>query len=495
MERNEKGFTLVEIIVTFCLISTISFLLFQIVLSLKNLYTSSDYKTILLIDQGNLTRRINDDFFDLNVNEIKTCSDGTVDHQLCLDFVLTDPSTRDEAGEPTKVTKRLEVISPKEDVEGKIIYDGYAMTFAKGSQLGEVEAKLSYIPDDTVRYNTFLTIDAPITNKLSPGDFGLHMTTQFYTEMDANGELSPTKMNEYNQLQSSDWGLTGVQSVHLTTFTVNDMIRRVLATEGGKYTKDGLYDVSLDVWNRNDKDFPKYVYKGTNPNNFIVIDAKCYRIMQITQENGLKIIYDGTYVGNSCRSETTASKTANYGTNNNWLNSQIRNTTLTNFVLDKNISSNSNFFYGAVTLPSTSTEDTYTNMVNMLVQQKGASAIPEVVSEYYGDHAKSIAVPSILDYALSSSAETCTGILSARTGGCNSANYLAKGFNYWLMTADGANTTNAWSIVGGKLTSSTVGTSMGVRPVLYLKASTTFTLSEGGVGAKGSSTNPYIVNS
>lgn len=494
MKSNEKGFTLIEIIVTFCLISTISFLLFQIILSLKNLYTSSDYKTVLLIDQGNLTRRMNDDFFGLNLKEIKTCENG-VDQALCLDFVLTDPSNRNEAGELTRVTKRLEIVKPKENVDGKIIYDGYAMTFAKGSTLKDVKATLSYIPDDTVRYNTFLTIEAPLTNKLSSGEFGLHFTTQFYTEMDANGELPIATATMYNQLKEVAWGLTDVQPITLTTFTVNDMIRRVLATEDGNFIKDGLYDVSLEAWNETDKDFPKYVYKGTNPNNYIVMDSKCYRVMQITKENGLKIIYDGSYTANTCKVDTAAPLSSLYGTNNNWLTAQIRNTTLNNFALNKNISSNSNFFYGAVQLPSTSTEDTYTNMMNMVVHQKGSSSIPTVVSGYYGDHAKTIGIPTVYDYILSSRESTCTGLLPAKEGACNTANYLAKSYNYWLLNADGSNTTNTWSIMGGKLTSSAVGTSLGVRPVLYLKASTTFRLAEGGVGAKGSSTNPYIVNS
>lgn len=494
MKSKEKGFTLVEIIVTFCLISTISFLLFQIILSLKNLYTSSDYKTVLLIDQGNLTRRMNDDFFGLNVKDIKTCESAT-EQALCLDFVLTDPSNRNAADELARVTKRLEIIKPKENTDGKIIYDGYAMTFAKGSTLGEVKATLSYIPDDTVRYNTFLTIDAPLTNKLSSGEFGLHFTTQFYTELDASGELPSATATKYNQLKEVAWGLTDVRAITLTTFTVNDMIRRVLATEDGKFTKDGLYDVSLESWNETDKDFPKYVYKGTNPNNYIVMDSKCYRVMQITRENGLKVIYDGVFTNGTCRVDTIAPLSSIYGTNNNWLTAQIRNTTLNNFALNKNISTNSNFFYGAAQLPSTSTEDTYNNMINMVVHQKGNSAILAVPSGYYGDHAKNIGIPTIADYILSSREETCTGLLSANAGACNTANYLAKSYNYWLLNADGGNTTHAWSIIGGRFTSSSVGTSLGVRPVFYLKASTTFTLPEGGTGAKGSSTNPYIVNS
>lgn len=491
MKRNEKGFTLVEIIVTFCLISTISFLLFQIILSLKNLYTSSDYKTVLLIDQGNLTRRMNDDFFDLTLQKIDTCSDAKADAKLCLQFTFLDYSSRDEKGDPVQLApKKLEVLDSTTDAERKIIYDGYAMTLAKGSTFGDVQASISYIADDSMRYNAFLTIDVPLTNKLSTGDFGLHFTAQFYAKMNESGEAPLTNYNELKQ----EKGLTEeVKRIDLTTFTVHDLIRRVLEEKEGKYMQDGLYNIASKNWHVTDKDFPKYVYKGANPNNSVVMGDLCFRIMQITNENGMKLVYDGTYANNTCTTSSTAFKTSIYGTDNNWLNSSLRNTALKDAVLNKNMSTNSNFFYGSLKRPTSTTEDTYERLIQQTMHEKGNTAIPSLENNYYGDHAKNIGVPTILDYILSSRSEGCTGVTAATDNQCESNNFLTKPYSYWTMTADGENG-YVWEVNRSNIMSSPLNATNGVLPVVYLKPSTIFTLKEGSTGTRGSKSNPYIVS-
>lgn len=491
MKRNEKGFTLVEIIVTFCLISTISFLLFQIILSLKNLYTSSDYKTVLLIDQGNVTRRINDDFFDLTLQKIETCSDAKANAKLCLQFTFLDYSSRDEAGNPVELApKKLEVLDSTHDIERKIVYDGYAMTLAKGSSFGDIKASISYIADDSMRYNAFLTIDVPLTNKLATGDFGLHFTAQFYTKMNESGEVPLTNYNNLKQ----EKGLTEeVKKIDLTTFTVHDLLRRVLDEKEGKYRQDGLYNIATKSWHVADKDFPKYVYKGANPHNFVVIDDKCFRIMQITNENGMKLVYDGMYTNNACTTSTSAMTTSIYGNNNDWLASPIRNTVLKDFVLNKNSSTNSNFFYGSLIRPASTTEDTYERLIQQTMHEKGNTSISPVENNYYADHAKNIAIPTVLDYILASRSETCTGVTAATNNQCENDNFLNKPYSYWTMTADGSNG-YVWEVNRGNLMSTPLTAQLGVLPVIYLKPSTIFTLKEGATGTRGSQSNPYIVS-
>ena len=131
----------------------------------------------------------------------------------------------------------------------------------------------------------------------------------------------------------------------------------------------------------------------------------------------------------------------------------------------------------------------------MHMNDKGNTAMETLPSSYYADHSKTIALPTVVDYILASRESACTGMNAAISGTCNQLNYLAKSFDYWTMTADGVDTSHIWAIVGGKLTSSVSTTSMGVRPVIYLKASTTFTFSPGNTNPKGASSNPYIVNS
>ena len=52
---NNKGLTLVELITTFALTSVIVVLLINIVVVIKNVYSKSDIKTELYINQSNLS--------------------------------------------------------------------------------------------------------------------------------------------------------------------------------------------------------------------------------------------------------------------------------------------------------------------------------------------------------------------------------------------------------------------------------------------------------
>ncbi len=189
MKKKQKGFTLVEVIVTFCLVSTISLLLFQIVLNLKDIYTMSDYKTVLLIEQGNMVRRINDDMFDARLKGLDVCENknGAL---KCYMFELYDSITEDI------ITKKLEIFSDK------IVYDSYAMVLQNGSSVTTGAISLtSYSMDDSkAAYNSILKIDIPIKNKLIDEQFGIEVVIQYnralaYENIDVNA-LTDAKINE-----------------------------------------------------------------------------------------------------------------------------------------------------------------------------------------------------------------------------------------------------------------------------------------------------------
>jgi competence protein ComGC len=482
MKKN-KGFTLVEIIVTFCLISTISFLLFQIILSLKNLYTSYDYKTVLLVDQGNLTRKINDDFFDMSLESVSACSDVTSSHKLCLNFNLIDYTVTNDDGTHKQVTKKLEVF------EDKIIYDEFAMSIPTGSKLGNISAVISYISDDTLKYNSFLTIDVPLTNKLTGDtDFGLHVTTQFYTETNDDGIISSDKF----KAAIKDKAINEANEITLTTFTVNDLIKRTIS-KTNLATTDGLYDVSLESWYLStNKDMPKYVYKGKDPNNYVVLNDKCYRIMQITNDKSLKLIYESDYIDSKCAvSDTSGSLSdTSYGSDNDWTKSTAKNK-LSEFSLNDSskVSSNGNFYYGSVSQSAISkVNDTVDTIWSLVLSNKENAAFSELTGTY-GDRTK-VALPTVVDYILASRDSDCVGINSTT---CKNYNYLYKNYNYWTMTADGESTTNVWYIGNdGVIKSKSVSDTAKIRPVIYLKETAYFNVITND-STKGSKNNPYIV--
>lgn len=82
----KKGFTVVELIVSFSLVMVIAIFLFQIVIGIKNLYTNSGLKTELLNKQSLISYEINKKFIEKDINQVLKCG------SYCLDFVYSDGS-------------------------------------------------------------------------------------------------------------------------------------------------------------------------------------------------------------------------------------------------------------------------------------------------------------------------------------------------------------------------------------------------------------------
>ena len=83
---NKKGFTVVELIVSFTLAMTISVFLFQIVINLKNLYTNSTIKTELINIQSLVSRQMNENF-KKGIISVDECGDR------CYEFFYIDDTS------------------------------------------------------------------------------------------------------------------------------------------------------------------------------------------------------------------------------------------------------------------------------------------------------------------------------------------------------------------------------------------------------------------
>ena len=77
---NKKGFTIIELGMSFCIVSAIAIVLFQLVVSIKDLYLAGNVKTTLLNKQGIMTKRINDDLVAYDLKKINSCGIS------CLEF-------------------------------------------------------------------------------------------------------------------------------------------------------------------------------------------------------------------------------------------------------------------------------------------------------------------------------------------------------------------------------------------------------------------------
>lgn len=165
--KNNKGFTLVELIASFSLALIIMFFLFQIVIAVKELYVSSGMKTEMLIRQANLERQIGLDL-EKNLKTVTSC--GTD----CYTLTFKDDSTKE-----FKVNRDNKTIS----------YGAYQITLQDGSSIGDFTITKNTVPGvSNNKNNTILLIDLPITNKVVENrNLGVHMVYQYDSRNDNLG--------------------------------------------------------------------------------------------------------------------------------------------------------------------------------------------------------------------------------------------------------------------------------------------------------------------
>ncbi len=85
---NKKGFTVIELIVSFSLAATIGFFLLRITMVIKDLYTDSYVKTNIISKQNIITERMYDDFLYNDVKVVLKCGNN------CLRFIFSDNSEK-----------------------------------------------------------------------------------------------------------------------------------------------------------------------------------------------------------------------------------------------------------------------------------------------------------------------------------------------------------------------------------------------------------------
>lgn len=162
--KNQKGFTLVELIASFTLALVIMFFLFQIVITVKELYVSSGLKTEMLIRQANLERQIGLDFKEKTLTKVATCGAD------CYRLTFGDNSTKDLKVDRTKNT---------------VSYGAYQISIQDGSKIGNFTITKNTVSGvSSGKNNTILLIDIPITNNVVTGrNFGVHMVYQYDSRM------------------------------------------------------------------------------------------------------------------------------------------------------------------------------------------------------------------------------------------------------------------------------------------------------------------------
>ncbi len=160
---NQRGFTVVELVVSFALAMIVIVFLFQVLIQVKELYVSGVFKTELLTKQTNITKAISDDLSNKKVLYATNCG------EYCLNFTFDDNTTKQ-----FKVDKTNKVVR----------YGNYAIKLADGSKIGEMhvttETPMTSPSAAMMGNNSFIRIDVPITHHLFTGDnFGIRLVYQY----------------------------------------------------------------------------------------------------------------------------------------------------------------------------------------------------------------------------------------------------------------------------------------------------------------------------
>ena len=153
---KNKGFTLVELITTFALSAVLIILLINIIVIIKNLYSKSNIKTNLYINQSNLSNAMNKKINSDNLESYSECND----EEFCYQFNFYN-------GESIKLT-----ISDTNIKFGSVVYK-----LDNNLTITEPSVSTEYVSGQPSNKNdSFLIIKIPVKHKLYPNiDFGINL--------------------------------------------------------------------------------------------------------------------------------------------------------------------------------------------------------------------------------------------------------------------------------------------------------------------------------
>ena len=156
MKKN--GFTLVELITTFALTAVIIVLLINVVIIIKNVYSNTNIKTELYINQSNLSNVLNKKISTDNFKSYEDCVE--TEYLLCKKINFVDDSSA------------TLMVSEK-----SIQFGDYVYNLSEGTSVNNPEFIEEYLSQTNLtKNNTFIVIKIPIKNELYPNiDFGINL--------------------------------------------------------------------------------------------------------------------------------------------------------------------------------------------------------------------------------------------------------------------------------------------------------------------------------
>ena len=227
-----------------------------------------------------------------------------------------------------------------------------------------------------------------------------------------------------------------------------------------------------------------HAYIGSSPSNLLILGSNCFSIIGVTNNNSLKIIYEGVSNNNKC------SELANNNTNllsKQWYNEDQKisfsnsniSSDLNNLINDSNLDLVTTF--GSLSLTSTDKQK-LKKAIFYVGDFKGNTLQNLINSERTSTYESYVGLLNSSDFIFASSSSNCS-ITQTSTQNCNQNNYLTQQNNIWSINTSSDKIT---SINNGVITSTSSNSALIVRPVLFLKDNIRLT-------GKGTVDSPYIV--
>ena len=168
---NKKGFTVVELIVSFALTMLVVTFLFEMIISLKDIYVESGIKSQLLNKQAIISSKVNNDFKNKTIKIALKCGSG------CLNFFFDDNSS-------TKL-----IVDTNSNL---FTYGNYTTKLIDGSSFGAFDIRNETVLGVNSGDNdSFIIIKIPINHPLlKTDDFGINITYQYDSRVTSISDIS-----------------------------------------------------------------------------------------------------------------------------------------------------------------------------------------------------------------------------------------------------------------------------------------------------------------
>ena len=160
---NKRGFTVIELLTTFLLVTIVVSLLIVISTSLSKIYVSTSTKTELFYKQSLLSKELNESFLKKPITKIDRCDNN----YNCVILTYSDLTT-----------KRIQIDETLIHI-GDETYD-----IVQYSTIGTIKIDVIYsLIAHPYKADAIFNLRIPITYKNIEGDFGINLVYQFNREV------------------------------------------------------------------------------------------------------------------------------------------------------------------------------------------------------------------------------------------------------------------------------------------------------------------------